>query len=223
MTRARHRHAGIRNRRGFTLAEIVVSAVILSVIAAVAVPSLSGFYNQKRAGDAAAVLNSLGLSLNNYNDQVGPIGFMQTVGKYPQRLNHLVNKISVTDKQCSGAVYTAAQVTAWLTRGPYSGLNIQTGLGVATPFGWVHDSVIKGTKTGAAGSSQSGWVELHLDSISDTDVQNLDLYIDNVIDSTTGLIRDSTATGTVVGSHLHLVRFFLPAPLNATPASIGCF
>jgi prepilin-type N-terminal cleavage/methylation domain-containing protein len=211
-----------RSRRGFTLAEIVVSAVILTIIAAVAVPSFSGYYSQKRATDTAGTLNSLALSLNNYNNQVGPLGYLQTVLKYPQRLNHLTNKISTTDKQCSGAAYTGTMVTAWLTRGPYSGLNIVSGMGVATPLGWVHDSVIKGTQTGTFGSSQSGWVELHIDSLSDTDVQNLDVLVDNAIDSTTGLIRDSTATATLTSAHLHLVRFLLPAPLNGAN-SIGCF
>lgn len=219
MTRIR----GVRGSRpGFTLAEIVVSAVILTVIAAIALPSYAGYNNAKRASDTATILNSLALSLNNYNNQAGPTGYLQTVGKYPQFLHHLTSAITTSDKQCSGAVYTTTQVSNWLKHAPYSGLDIVTSNGVSTPLGWVHDSVIKGTHTGAFGSSQSGWVELHIDSVSTTDVLSLDSLVDNGIDSTQGLIRDSTATNTLTSANLHLIRFLIPAPLNGSN-SIGCF
>ena len=210
--------------------EIVVVGVILTIIVAIVVPNAAGYYNQKRASETVDILKSLSLSLNNPNGMADDYGFLQTVFRYPQRLSHLTLKITVADKQCSGAVYTAAQVAAWRASPAYSSYNILPLKGVATPLGWIQDTVVKGTRNDATepGSAPRGWVELHLDSLSTTDVQAIDLMVDDVVDSTKGLVRDSTARGTVVGLNLHLLRFLVAAPLfrrtaGATDSTTGCY
>jgi hypothetical protein len=209
--------------------EIVVVGVILTIVAAIVVPNVAGYYNQKRASDTVAILKSLSLSLNNPNGMANDLGFLQTVLRYPSRLSHLTVKILVTDKQCSGVVYTAAQVAAWRASPAYSSYNILPLQGVATPLGWIQDTVVKGTRNDAIepGSSPKGWVELHLDSLSTADVQAIDLAIDDVVDSTKGLVRDSTARGTATALNLHLLRFLVSAPLlrrsGATDSTMGCF
>lgn len=210
--------------------EIVVVGVILTIIVAIVVPNAAGYYNQKRASGTVDILKSLSLSLNNPNGMADDYAFLQTVFRYPQRLSHLTLKITVADKQCSGAVYTAAQVAAWRASPAYSSYNILPLQGVATPLGWIQDTVVKGTRNDATelGSAPRGWVELHLDSLSTTDVQAIDLMVDDVVDSTKGLVRDSTARGTAVGLNLHLLRFLVSAPLfrrtaGATDSTTGCY
>lgn len=208
--------------------EIVVVSVILVVVAAVALPNLAGYYNNKRALETVSILTELGRSLNNNNVLNGDFGFLQTVLRYPLRLSHMNVKITTSDRQCSAAVYTAAQVAAWRLSPPYSRLNIQPLKGVATPLGWIQDTVVKGTQTGTFGSSQKGWIELHLDSLSTTDVEMIDLLVDEAIDSTAGVIRDSTARGTATSLNLHLLRFLIAAPAfkrsgAGADSMIGCF
>src|SRR3954469_7199645 len=166
-----------RARRAFTLIEVVVVGLILAIVAAIIVPSAAGYYNQKRVNDTVTILKSLGVSLNNRNGMADDYGFLQTVLRYPSRLSHLTLAITVADKQCSGAVYTAAQVAAWRASPAYPSFNILPLQGVSTPLGWIQDTVVKGTRNDATefGSAARGWVELHMDSLSTTDVQAIDL------------------------------------------------
>jgi prepilin-type N-terminal cleavage/methylation domain-containing protein len=215
-----------RCRPGFTLAEVVVTAAILVIIAAAALPALSGYYSQKRVSDTRDILVSLSLSLANHNVAAGGRGFLRLVNatrKYPGKLSHLTVPILPADKQCQVAggatVYTAADtgIAGWKVGTPYSGLEIIPNKGVNTPLGWVHDSVVKGTT--AAGTT--AFAELHIDSVSRDDARNLDLAIDDAIDSTTGFIRFVNATGLSSGSNLRLVRFLISSPVNGA-TQIGC-
>jgi prepilin-type N-terminal cleavage/methylation domain-containing protein len=203
-------------RRGFTLAEVVVATIVLAIVAGVAVASFAGYNNQKRVAETAEILASLGTSLNNNNTAGGGMGFLQTVSrKYPRQLNHLTRQILRTDLSCIAAVYVTADTVAWRTWAPYSGLNIIQGQGVATPIGWVHDSVVKGT----AGAGTAGWVELHIDSISPDDAQSLDILVDNSSNAAAGLVRYVPTTGVPT---LRLVRYLIPSPVTAGVAQIGC-
>ncbi len=228
----------LRARRAFTLAEVVVSVVILVVTAAVVVPYLAAQNRRKQAEDTRTILFSLTMSLNsphtcfaNSNGCVGApaplrtasyMGFLQRVTKYPQQLHHLITKIPLTERSCNGSLYVAADTLAWNPVGaapgvsaqwpPYSGLPIVSGKGVLTPMGWVHDSVLKST-TGSP--SIAGWVEVHIDSLSLDDVQELDLAIDGTVSGTTGLLRFAAN-----GSY-QLARFLVPAPVNGA-VTFGC-
>jgi hypothetical protein len=241
----------LRARPAFTLAEVVVSTVILVVAAAVVVPYLAAQNRRKQAEDTRAILFSLSMSLNTPhacvvvqapqcpvaaapNRTVSYSGFMERVNgggtfKYPQQLHNLTTKILLTEKSCIGALYVAADTTAWNPVGaapgassqwpPYSGLTIVAGKGVLTPMGWVHDSVLKS----ASGTpSIPGWVEVVIDSLSLDDVQELDLAIDGgfptppgLPSGTTGLLRYAAN-----GSYQR-ARFLISAPVNGA-VTRGC-
>jgi hypothetical protein len=222
-----------RARSAFTLAEVVVSVVILVVAAAAVVPYLAAQNRRKQAEDTRDILFSLSMSLNNPHTctavfspscpalpatsrSIGYQGFMQHVTKYPQQLHQLTTKILLTDRSCNGSLYVAADTVAWNPAGvapgaagkfaPYSGLSIVTGKGVLTPIGWVHDSVLKST-TGSP--SIAGWVEVHIDSLSLDDVNELDQVIDGSVGGTTGLLRFAT------NGSFQLARFLITAPVNS--------
>jgi prepilin-type N-terminal cleavage/methylation domain-containing protein len=213
--------------RGFSLIEIVAAVAILTILAALIIPSIAGYDNQRRTTATVTILKSLGTSLNNSNAMGDDYGFLQTVLRYPIRLSHLTVAITTADKQCSGAVYTAAMVSAWRSSPRYTSYNILPLQGVSTPLGWIQDTVVKGTQSGTFGSSPVGYVELHIDSLSTADVQAIDLAVDEVVDSSAGLVRDSTARGTATTANLHLLRFLIPAPLfrrsGATDSTTGCY
>jgi prepilin-type N-terminal cleavage/methylation domain-containing protein len=208
----------MQRRHGFTLAEVVVSAAILGLGAAIAVPMLGGYYDHKRATDTQALLASLSLSLENPNVQAGQLGFLYAVGKYPFRISHLTNKITLNDSSCSKVKYVANDTTAYnvhITNGaimgpPYSGLPIVQNKGLYTPLGWVHDTVVKG--------ATAGWVELHVDSVSADDAQLLDIAVDGSSTPTTGLVQYATSP---TNGSFQLVRYLIPAPVNGTTTK-GC-
>jgi prepilin-type N-terminal cleavage/methylation domain-containing protein len=229
----------LRSRPGFTLAEVVVSTVILVVAAAVVVPYLAAQNRRKQAEDTRTILFSLTMSLNTphscivaSNGCVGSpaplrtasyLGILQRVNsKYPQQLHHLTTKIPLTERSCNGSLYVAADTVAWNPVGaapggssqwpPYSGVPIVTGNGVLTPMGWVHDSVLNSTN---GVTSIPGWVEVHIDSLSLDDAQELDLAVDGSISPTAGLLRFAAN-----GSY-QLARFLIPAPVNGG-VTLGC-
>jgi prepilin-type N-terminal cleavage/methylation domain-containing protein len=212
-------------RRGFTLAEVVVTAAVLVIIAAITMPSLAGYYNIKNVAETKATLLSLGLALNNQSVIAQDRGFLQQVNtKYPQKLSYLTTPIvSATSTQCGSTVATpltfgVADVTAWNAAGPFTDINVIANKGVATPLGWVHDSVVKG----ASAVGTAGWVELHIDSIERADVRALDSLIDTSVDSAAGQIRFVTATTLPNSSTLRLIRFLVSSPLSSATAQIGC-
>jgi len=240
--RAHANDARPRARRGFTLAEVVVSAVILAIAAAVVIPYLADQNRRKNAEDTRDLLFSLSLSLNNphlcaavlsppcpalpaTSRAIGYQGYMQKVLKYPQQLHQLTTKINITtERSCNGSLYVAADTILWNPIGaapstiagefpPYSSLPIVSGKGVYTPMGWIHDSVLKST-TGTP--SIAGFVELHIDSLSLDNVQELDEAIDGTGSTgTTGLLRYA-ANGS-----FQLGRFLITAPVNGATTK-GC-
>lgn len=68
---------------GFTLIEILLVVVIIGILAAVAVPKLSGRVGQAKQNAASSSIGSIGLAINMYEVDNG---------KYPDSLQNLVTK-----------------------------------------------------------------------------------------------------------------------------------
>jgi hypothetical protein len=199
---------------------------VLVVIAAAAVPALSGYYSQQRVIATRDILLSLSMSIGNQNQVAGERGFGRLVNatrKFPGRLSQLTIPILPSDRPCQTAGGATGYITAdtgvagWKLGAPYSGLAIVQNQGVETPLGWAHDSVVKGTL--AAGTR--GFAEIHIDSVARDDVLSLDLAIDDAVDSLTGFVRFVNATGLSSASNLRLVRFLISSPVTGT-TQIGC-
>jgi prepilin-type N-terminal cleavage/methylation domain-containing protein len=120
-------------KKGFTLAEVLVTIAIIAVVGAIVIPSIGG---QLRTGDESRVQQDL-TSLRAAAEQ-----FLADVRRYPNSIGQLVVKPAVSESGLLGGVYTASQVGRW--RGPYlnkdSASSVKTGydLTITTTFGFVN-------------------------------------------------------------------------------------
>ena len=98
----------LRNRRGFSLAETLVTVAIVAVLAAVVVPTVT---NQISKGD------DTNLPSNVASLRSAVTAFVSDTKKFPSRIQHLQVAISDTDKDVAGNDYGTAAEAAW--KGPY--------------------------------------------------------------------------------------------------------
>lgn len=189
---------------------VVVGVMVIAILAAVAMPTLGESVRFNDAQRTAEMLNSLSLSLYNSNSALGNPGFAQWAGQYPSALNQLEFQITTAQTSCLGARYKSTAASKWATSGqpPYSPLSVVPQVGVTTPLGVIRDTIIKTT------SPSNTWVELHIDSLSTVDANNLDIAVDGAADSTTesstNLLRYTTEPGTATSAKLHQARYLIP-------------
>ncbi len=81
--RKMERAAERTGREGFTLIEILLVVVIIGILAAVAVPKLSGRVGQAQVNAAKASIEAIGLAVNMYEVDNG---------KFPDSLQNLLTK-----------------------------------------------------------------------------------------------------------------------------------
>ena len=95
-------------RRGFTLAEVLVTITIVAVLAAVVVPAV---LNQVNKGDNAALngdIQALRTAVSN---------FTTDTRRYPDGISDLVGKPLTTEADLLDLPYGTAAINAW--KGPY--------------------------------------------------------------------------------------------------------
>jgi prepilin-type N-terminal cleavage/methylation domain-containing protein len=160
-------------RRGFTLVEVVVAAVIIAMLAAVTTPSLLGFLDAQRAQATADKLAALGAGIAAFEAAVKTTA-AATSNTYPGELSELTNQITTvlaTDKNSCGAVFTTTATTNWSNAGPFVTFYIPT-TGYVTPIGTVSDALVRVPSTIGVGV-----LKMQLATVED-DAKNLDQIVD---------------------------------------------
>ena len=211
MMRGRGRRRDRTQRRGFTLAVIVVSLVVLALAAAVAAPLVFSANDQLAAQRTGEILNSIRVSLDkNASDATGNVGYCSQVGRCPASLSQLTNKIAAGDKCCCnlGNTYNNSHVTNWLGIAPLSGLPIVKGIGLPTPLGVIHDSMV------LSGTSK---IELHIDSVEQYKAIYLDSMVDGTVNAAAGAVQYALSPGTTAAKNLFLVKFIMTSGLTTCP------
>ncbi|HUR92375.1 MAG TPA: type II secretion system protein [Gemmatimonadaceae bacterium] len=167
----------IRNRRGLTLPEVLVTLAIVAVIAAVLVPALT---SQISKGDAGRVSEDLKAV------QTGINAFSADVRRYPASINQLANVISSTSDAdlVAGTSYTSDHVSSW--RGPYFVRDVPASA----------DSL----RTGFRGNIRADFLKrplnsvdhvvVHLKGFTENEITAIDRLLDDGV-SSTGLLRNS--------------------------------
>ena len=79
----------LRHRKGFTLAEVAIAAVIIAIIAAVTAPSLVNFIDKQRAQTTANTLSAIATGIAAFETAVTTGG--GATNTYPERISYLTN------------------------------------------------------------------------------------------------------------------------------------
>lgn len=198
-------------RSGFSLIEVVVASILVVVLAAIVLPNVIDYMNNKRAETTAQVLIDLG---NAITDPANGDGFYQlvksaaAVNTYPGQISELVNPLVTTtaDRNSCGGTFNTTAVASWTASGPFFGTMIATIGGLTTPAGVIQDSMSRNPPATNTTTTAPGVLEIRLLAIDSSDAQYLDRIIDRSDGGTLGQLRYTN-----LGGGLTDVKFLVPA------------
>ena len=169
-------------RRGaFTLVEVIVALAVVLILAAVAVPQLGGFLDQKRVEETATLMVEIRNALTSFGTEVG-----DNAG----RLSYLSTPIVNGDVDSCGDAYNGGERGGWPDGGPYVNFIIDPVAGLATPIGQVQNNL---------GRATTGTTRLRItwyNTVALAGAQALDLYVDGVLNGTGGTVHWTPQVGT---------------------------
>ena len=160
-------------RRGFTLAEALITLAIIATMAAVLYPAASA---QLRRGQSAATASAL----TNLRDAM--VAYRGNVLDYPSTLSLLTNAPVAGATDACGNVISAAQRNAW--RGPYLTQNIAGGMPVGNAT--AVDALLRTPATDAGVAP--GILTIHLTGLDSSIAVDLDQQFDGTVDLTAGIV-----------------------------------
>lgn len=168
-------------RSAFTLVEVIVALAVILILAAVAVPQLGGYLDQKRVEETADLMVEI---------RDGLISFATEVGDNAGQLSYLSAPIVNGDADLCGSAYSGQERGDWPDGGPYVNFLIDPAAGLATPIGQVENDLDRTTVGGT-------WLWITWNNtVRVADAQAFDLNVDGVLNSTTGTVRWSPQAGT---------------------------
>lgn len=156
-------------RSGFTLPEVLVTVAIVSVLAAIVVPTVT---SQISKGDETQFQTTV------TNIRTGVTAFVSDSRRFPRRISQLFNPITATDNDLFGAAYGGGIVPRW--KGPYvsGALPLGDSLSIALSA-FMRDSLIDSNLVSGTG----GYVIASLQGIT---TQALAARLDTLIDAGNG-------------------------------------
>lgn len=182
-------------KRGFTLAEVLVTIAIIAIMAAVLLPALN---NQLSKGDTSRIASDL------VNMQSGIQAFVSDLRHYPASADQLITSVSGTS-DILGTAYNTSDVASW--KGPYVSRDVLSNTGgrasISTTFASLAQS---GTAT--------RYLAIRVIGLSLSQLATLESALDEGTDPTTsttaGVIRFSTTNSSTGAGILN----FLAMPIQ---------
>lgn len=152
-----------RTRAGFTLPEVLVTIAIVSVLAAIVVPTVT---SQIGKGDDSRFESSI------TNVRTGITAFVSDTRRFPRRVSHLFNGIT-GQNDLFGAAYGATVAGRW--RGPYVSGALALNDSLPMSLAFMRDSLVDSSLV----AGTSGYVIASLMGVTtQTQAARLDTLID---------------------------------------------
>ena len=182
-------------RSGFTLPEVLVTIAIVSVLAAIVVPTVT---SQIGKGD------DTNLQTNVANARTGVTAFVSDIRKFPSRLQHLLVQPTGTDDDLSATDYGTAAAGRW--RGPYMSGSLQAaGASPTDSVSWALAFAID-SLSDTSFTAANGFVGVTLGGVaSNAAALRIDSLIDGGTGQTAGSLRWSLTAGAPTNSRLILL------------------
>jgi prepilin-type N-terminal cleavage/methylation domain-containing protein len=179
-------------RRGFTLAEVLVTVAIVAILAAVVVPAVT---NQISKGDEANIASSAG------SVRTGITAFVSDTRRFPGRVSDLFNAIVLTDVDIKAVAYGAPTAAKW--KGPYMAGSLAVADSMPLGLGFMRNTL----KDSGYAAVTSGYVIATISGVyTDAAAQHIDSLIDNGNGRTAGTVQwRAPVTGQVPDSSLKLL------------------
>lgn len=186
-----NRPVRLARRGAFTLIEVIVALAVMLILAAVAVPQLAGFLDQKRIEETASQLAQVRDAL--YRPGGGSVAFYQTVGANAGYLDQLTTPLTLGDLDSCQTTFSSGQRGNWPDEGPYLNYVITTS-GMATPIGQTDNRLTRNPPNGggSSGTLRITWTN----NVSLSDAEALDLYVDGVAGWNAGTVQWTPQLGT---------------------------
>jgi type II secretory pathway pseudopilin PulG len=162
--------------------ELVVALAVILILAAVALPNLTGYLDQKRIDATAAQLFAIRDAL--YNPAAGAVAFNQDVsGTNAGRLSELsspivsgnANYATGTDNSCGGT-FSVPQRNNWTATGPFTTYTSERTTGMMFPIGMAEDSLTRIPNSASPGDLSLNFLSVDLDDA---------VMLDETVDGTT--------------------------------------
>jgi type IV pilus assembly protein PilE len=177
-----------RNKRGFTLGEVLVTVAIVAVLAAVVIPSIG---SQITKGDLGRTSSDL-LTMRSAIEQ-----FLSDVRKYPRNVQQLTQApVALTagwTDLANGGQYSAQEVARW--RGPYLAKDSTAAL--PTGYGFSFQPLFEVMTVGVSGVVNATGIKYEIVVIPNVDAATaatIDASIDDGV-ATTGALRFNPSGG----------------------------
>lgn len=169
----------LKARRGFTLAEVLVTLAIIAIMAAVLLPALN---SQISKGDVGRLASDL------TNIQTAAQAFISDVHRYPATMTQLTSAVGTTD--INNATIPTALQAKW--KGPYVSRDVIANTGAGGTF----SSAFSITT-----SSTLSYLTVSVTNIAPSDFANIEATLDEgtaaSTSSTAGVVRYNTASSTL--------------------------
>lgn len=176
-----------RRRNGFTLMEVAVAAVLIAILAAATIPTLSEFMSGREAASTANTLAQIATGVSVFKNSVATAGG-GTANTYPRFISSLANPITASTRNSCYGTFDNHAVSDWASGGPFVSFYIPPG-GLHTPLGVIQDSMYRNPNSPTAGTLA---IRMTVDS---ADAVRLDLIIDGGDGGSAGTLRVTSFRG----------------------------
>lgn len=166
-----------RLKPAFSLVEIAVALAIILILAAVALPNVAGYLDQRKAVATQAQLADVRDAL------YGPAtSYREVMDVNAARLSYLDSALVNGDDDSCGANLSNGERGRWANGGPFMTYSSDRVTGMMTPIGLAEDLL---TTIGAGGANPR-YLRINFLNAKLTDAEALEMLVDGTADPNTG-------------------------------------